>query len=132
MGGLGWIQELPEVNCEKKTKKELLTTLKIELHDLLKVYEAEAEVWDKQFEEDVKAGKLDRFAGGGTCRFSGRQMRRYIRHVKTRHFREHYQELPRHVQQLADKNFELLKQNSRHPSLALKKVRTYWSARVGP
>ena len=61
-GWIGWIQELPEVNCKKKTKKELLKTLKVELHDLLEVYEAEAEIWDKQFEEDVKAGKLDRFA----------------------------------------------------------------------
>ncbi len=61
-GWVGWVQELPEVKCQKKTKKELLKTLKVELHDLLEVYEAEAEVWDKQFEEDVKAGKLDRFA----------------------------------------------------------------------
>ncbi len=61
-GWIGWIQELPEVNCKKKTKKELLKTLEVELRDLLEVYEAEAKVWDKQFEEDVKAGKLDRFA----------------------------------------------------------------------
>lgn len=59
-------------------------------------------------------------------------MRRYIKHVKTQRFRKHYQDLPRHVQQLADKSFELLKQNPRHPSVTLKKVRTYWSARVGP
>ncbi len=61
-GWTGWIQELPEVNCKKKTKKELLRALKCDLHDLLKVYDAEAKVWDKQFEKDVKAGKLDRFA----------------------------------------------------------------------
>ena len=71
-GWIGWIQELPEVNCKKKTKKELLKTLKVELHDLLEVYEAEAEVWDKQFEEDVKAGKLDQFAEEAL--FSSRQM----------------------------------------------------------
>ncbi len=59
-------------------------------------------------------------------------MRRYIKHVKTQHFRKHYQDLPRHVQQLADKSFELLKQNPMHPSVTLKRVRTYWSARVGP
>ena len=59
-------------------------------------------------------------------------MRRYIKHVKTRRFRKHYEDLPRHVQQLADKNFELLTQNPWHPSLTLKKVGTYWSARVGP
>lgn len=61
-GWIGWIQELPEVNCERKTKKELLKVLEIELHERLKVYKAEAEVWDRQFEEDAKAGKFERFA----------------------------------------------------------------------
>jgi hypothetical protein len=32
---------------------------------------------------------------------------------------------------LADKNFEILKENSMHPSLHLKKVGNYWSVRVG-
>ena len=59
-------------------------------------------------------------------------MRRYIKHVRTQRFRKHYQDLPYHVQQLADKSFALLKQNPAHPSLTLKKVRIYWSARVGP
>ena len=31
----------------------------------------------------------------------------------------------------ADKNYELLKADSRHPSLHLKKVGKYWSVRVG-
>ena len=61
-GWIGWIQELPEVNCEKKTREELLKVLEIELHKRLAVYKAEAEMWDKQFEADVKAGKLERFA----------------------------------------------------------------------
>ncbi len=58
-------------------------------------------------------------------------MRRNIKHVKTLRFRKHYQNLPRFVQQLADKSFELLKQNPSHPSLGFKKVNTYWSVRVG-
>ena len=58
-GWIGWIQELPEVNCERKTKKELLKVLEIELHERLEAYRVEAAVWDKQFEEDVKAGRLD-------------------------------------------------------------------------
>lgn len=58
-------------------------------------------------------------------------MRRNIKHVKIPRFRKHYQDLPRYVQQLADKSFELLKQNPRHPSLGFKKVNTYWSVRVG-
>ncbi|MFH1563232.1 MAG: hypothetical protein ABIF11_07455 [Nitrospirota bacterium] len=42
-----------------------------------------------------------------------------------------YGQLPVSVQNLADKNFELLKTNPRHLSLHLKKVGKYWSARVG-
>ena len=53
---IGRIREIPEVNCQKRTKKELLDTLEIELHQIL---EANADAWDKQFEEDVKAGRLD-------------------------------------------------------------------------
>lgn len=61
-GWIGWIQELPEVQCQRKTKKELLKVLNIELHERLEAYRVESEVWDKQFEEDAKAGKLERFA----------------------------------------------------------------------
>lgn len=42
-----------------------------------------------------------------------------------------YQALPPALQKLADKNFELLKNNPRHPSLRFKRVGDYWSARVG-
>ena len=42
-----------------------------------------------------------------------------------------YERLPLSIQQLADKNFELLKDDSDHPSLHLKKVGKYWSVRVG-
>ena len=41
-----------------------------------------------------------------------------------------YRKLPREIQQLADKKFELLKQNPRHPSLRLKKIGSYWAARI--
>ena len=39
--------------------------------------------------------------------------------------------LPDHVQALARKNFDLLKQDPKHPSLHFKKVGRFWSARVG-
>lgn len=42
-----------------------------------------------------------------------------------------YRQLPVEVRDLADKNFDLLKNDSRHPSLRLKKVGDFWSARVG-
>ena len=52
----GWIPEVPEVKCEENTQEELLQTLVKKLHETLV---AEDEVWEKQIEEDVKAGKLD-------------------------------------------------------------------------
>lgn len=42
-----------------------------------------------------------------------------------------YRKLPAKIQQLADKNFSLLKQDAQHPSLRLKKVGDLWAARVG-
>jgi len=35
------------------------------------------------------------------------------------------------VRRLADRNYELLKKNPKHPSLHFKKVGRYWSVRVG-
>ena len=46
-------------------------------------------------------------------------------------FWELYQNLPSQIQELADKNFALLKQDSTHPSLHLKKVKNFWSVRIG-
>ncbi|HEX28875.1 TPA: hypothetical protein ENG04_02200 [Candidatus Poribacteria bacterium] len=54
-----------------------------------------------------------------------------MRHFASPSFWECYRKLPRDVQELADKNFELLKENLGHPSLHLKKVGRYWSVRVG-
>ncbi len=42
-----------------------------------------------------------------------------------------YQGLPEDVQRLADKAYQLLRDNPRHPSLRFKKVGELWSARVG-
>jgi hypothetical protein len=42
-----------------------------------------------------------------------------------------YDALPPEVRQLADKSFDLLKHDPRHPSLHFKKVGRFWSARVG-
>ncbi|MFH1007556.1 MAG: hypothetical protein V1800_08655 [Candidatus Latescibacterota bacterium] len=54
-----------------------------------------------------------------------------MRHFTTPSFWECYRSLLPSIQELADKNFELLKADPKHPSLHLKKVRKYWSARVG-
>ena len=53
---LGWIPDVPKVKCEAPTESVLLKTLEKKLHEALV---AEEEAWEKQFEEDVKAGKLD-------------------------------------------------------------------------
>ena len=42
-----------------------------------------------------------------------------------------YRQLPPDVRELADKNFLLLKNHPRHPSVWLKKVGNIWSARIG-
>lgn len=52
-------------------------------------------------------------------------------HRTTPEFWERFYALPNPVQQLARKNFELLKHNQAHPSLHFKKVGDFWSARVG-
>lgn len=55
-----------------------------------------------------------------------------MRHFKDPAFDPLYADLPRHIQLLADKSFELLKQDPLHPSLHFKRIRDdLWSARVG-
>lgn len=54
-----------------------------------------------------------------------------MNHFASPDFWFHYRQLPPEIRDLADKNFELLKQNLRHPSLRLKKVGILYSARVG-
>ena len=54
-----------------------------------------------------------------------------MNHFASPDFWFHYRQLPPEIRDLADKNFELLKQNPRHPSLRLKKAGVFYSARVG-
>jgi hypothetical protein len=54
-----------------------------------------------------------------------------VKHFASPDFWFRYRLLPFAIQELADKNFRLLKENLRHPSLRLKKVGPLWSARVG-
>jgi hypothetical protein len=54
-----------------------------------------------------------------------------VRHSASPSFWECYSKLLPSIQELADKNFQLLKANPEHPSLHLKKVGKYWSVRVG-
>ena len=52
-------------------------------------------------------------------------------HRTTTRFWKCYENLPEPIQQIAKKNFELLKANPSHPSLYFKKVGKFWSVRVG-
>jgi len=54
-----------------------------------------------------------------------------VTHFASPSFWKGYRQLSPALQKLADKNFQLLKSDPRHPSLHLKKVGHYWSARVG-
>ena len=58
-------------------------------------------------------------------------MQRVIRHFASPSFWACYEKLPSSIQRLADKNFEILKDNPEHPSLCMKKASNYWSVRVG-
>lgn len=54
-----------------------------------------------------------------------------MRHFATPAFWQCFDQLPVEIRKLAEKDFELLKQNPRHPSLRLKKAGVFWTARVG-
>jgi hypothetical protein len=54
-----------------------------------------------------------------------------VKHFATPEFWSAYGRLPARVQRLADRNFQLLKDNPHHPSLHFKRVGRFWSARVG-
>ena len=54
-----------------------------------------------------------------------------MNHFTSPSFWKEYEKLPKHIKELADKNFEILKENLMHPSLHFKKVGNYRSVRVG-
>ena len=54
-----------------------------------------------------------------------------MRHFASPAFWTAYKNLPEPVRELADKNFDLLKRDPRHPSLHFKQVGRFRSARVG-
>jgi len=57
-----------------------------------------------------------------------------MKHRTLPRFWKSYKQLPKEIQALADKSFELLKSDSTHPSLHFKQVdnvKKIWSVRVG-
>ncbi len=54
-----------------------------------------------------------------------------MNHRATPRFWDCFQRLPEETQRLADRCYEQMQQNPRHPSLQLKRVGLFWSVRVG-
>ena len=54
-----------------------------------------------------------------------------MKHFTTPDSWESFVKLSEETKELANKNFELLKNNPKHPSLHFKKANKYWSVRVG-
>jgi hypothetical protein len=54
-----------------------------------------------------------------------------LKHYTSSDFWLLYQNLPFETRVLADKNYDLLKENPRHPSLQLKRIDELWSVRIG-
>ena len=52
-------------------------------------------------------------------------------HKATLRFWVCFKQLPHSTQKLAKKNYALLKENPKHPSLHFKKIGKLWSARIG-
>ena len=54
-----------------------------------------------------------------------------MKHTTTSRFWRLYDDLPVEIQQLADTNHKLLEADLHHPSLDFKRVKRFWSVRVG-
>jgi hypothetical protein len=54
-----------------------------------------------------------------------------LKHLASPGFWDCFHELPENARELAERNFELLKQDPQHPSLHFKKIGRYRSVRIG-
>jgi hypothetical protein len=54
-----------------------------------------------------------------------------LKHTASRRFWTLYDGLPKAVRDTADKNFQLLQSDLKHPSLHFKRIGKLWSVRVG-
>ena len=54
-----------------------------------------------------------------------------MRHFASPAFWHSYRRLPEPVRRLADRSFQFMKENPKHPGLHLKRVDRIWSVRVG-
>ncbi len=54
-----------------------------------------------------------------------------MKHRASPRFWQHHRALPEELQQLADRGYQLLLQDPRHPLLSLERIGRLWSVRVG-
>jgi len=54
-----------------------------------------------------------------------------VRHSASSSFWDAYRALPKNVQTLADKAYQLLKHSPKHSSLRLKPIGRFWAVRIG-
>lgn len=54
-----------------------------------------------------------------------------MKHRASPAFWQWYNQLPTEVQEVANKNYLLLKQNPQHPSLHFRQIGRFWTVRIG-
>ncbi|MFN6570664.1 hypothetical protein [Dendronalium sp. ChiSLP03b] len=54
-----------------------------------------------------------------------------MKHRATPDFWYYYRQLPSDIQELADRCYEILREDPKYPSLHFKKVGQFWSVRIG-
>ncbi len=51
---IGWIEELPGVNCQERTRDDLIETLRVTLHEALEANRAEARATAEAGFEEIR------------------------------------------------------------------------------
>ena len=96
------------------------------------LHELAEDGWDRQFEEDVLAGKLDFMKAEVEQAKRGRQTEGIVACIALLPSSGHISgDCRKTIRRTARRNFQLLKASPRHPSHWFKKVNEYWAVRVG-
>ena len=89
--------------------------------------------WDQKIETDLSSGKLDGLLAEAKAGLRVWQTQVTLRHTASKRFWRCHDSLPREVQALSKRNFDLLRQNPAHTSLQFKLLGggKMYSVRVG-
>ena len=108
---------------------------KLPPHDAWKLAEELREhldaLWDKQFEQDVEAGRLDDMIAGAREGMRPARLGRWMKSSGTTEFWQRYRALPTPIREAARQTYRLWRGNPRAPKLPFKKVRDVYSIRIG-